>query len=54
MDAQDGQDKALRHEDITGAILACAFEVINELGVGFVESVYEKAMMVSLLHRGCK
>jgi GxxExxY protein len=52
MDAQDGQDKGLKHEAITDAIIGCAFEVINELGVGFLEAVYEEAMMVSLLQRG--
>jgi hypothetical protein len=42
MDVQDGQDEELRHEAITRAIIGCAFEVINELGVGFLESVYER------------
>ena len=30
------------HEDLTGKILEACFEVINELGAGFLESVYEK------------
>ncbi len=38
----------LQHEDITKKIIGCAFEVINELGAGFLESVYEKAMLVAL------
>lgn len=34
--------------ELTEAILAACFEVSNELGVGFVESVYEKALMIAL------
>ena len=42
----------LLHENITSAILACAFEVINELGTGFLESVYEKSMIIALTQKG--
>ena len=34
------------YSDLTRAIIGCAFEVQNELGSGFLESVYEKAMLV--------
>ncbi|WP_281185183.1 GxxExxY protein [Trichlorobacter lovleyi] len=34
--------------ELAEAILAACFEVSNELGVGFVESVYEKALMIAL------
>ena len=46
------QDKRLKHEDITKAIIGCAFEVINELGAGFLESVYEKALLLTLKQKG--
>lgn len=36
------------HSDLTEKILGCAFEVQNELGAGFLESVYEKAMVIAL------
>lgn len=36
------------YEDLTGKILEACFEVSKELGVGFVESVYEKALLVAL------
>ncbi|HPG41768.1 MAG TPA: GxxExxY protein [bacterium] len=36
------------YEEITGSILDSAFMVANELGAGFLESVYEKAMVVAL------
>ena len=52
MDEQDRQDKKLVHAKLTRSIIGCAFEVINELGNGFLESVYEKAMMVSLSDAG--
>jgi GxxExxY protein len=41
-----------RHYGLTRAIIGCAFQVSNELGVGFLESVYEKAMLVALKDEG--
>ncbi len=35
-------------DELTGAIIKARFEVSNELGAGFLESVYEKALMVAL------
>lgn len=52
MDKQAGQDKSLLHEEMTKEIIGCAFEVINELGSGFLESVYEKALLVALRQKG--
>ena len=51
-DAQDNQDGKLLHAKLTRSIIGCAFEVINELGCGFLESVYEKAMMIALADTG--
>ena len=42
----------LPFEPLTAQILAAAFEVSGELGVGFVESVYEGAMFLALKSRG--
>ncbi|MBX7256324.1 MAG: GxxExxY protein [Candidatus Hydrogenedentes bacterium] len=42
----------LLYEELTGEILAACFEVSNELGPGFVESVYEKALCIALAERG--
>lgn len=44
------QDKL--HTEITEAVIGCAFEVINELGPGFLESVYEKALLLALHQKG--
>ena len=52
MDKRDGQDAGLKHEQITRAVIGCAFEVINELGAGFLESVYEKALLLVLREKG--
>ncbi|MFH0989231.1 MAG: GxxExxY protein [bacterium] len=42
----------MKHEEITKTIIGSAFEVINELGAGFLESVYEKAMRIALEQKG--
>jgi len=49
----DGEhpDKLL-HRDITEKIIGAAFEVHGELGYGFLERVYERAMQVELIRRG--
>jgi len=41
-----------RYDDVTHRIIACAFAVSNELGVGFLEKVYENAMVVALTKSG--
>ena len=52
MDKHDGQDTELKHELITKTVIGCAFEVINELGAGFLESVYERALLLALRQKG--
>jgi GxxExxY protein len=42
----------MKHEEITGVVIGCAFEVLNELGAGFLESVYQKAVVLALRQRG--
>jgi len=46
------QDKSQPHTEITEAVIGCAFEVIKELGSGFLESVYEKALLLALRQKG--
>lgn len=38
--------------EMTESILGACFEVMNELGAGFLESVYEKALLIVLRKRG--
>jgi len=52
MDIQDSQDDVKSHESISRSIIGCAIEVINELGIGFLESVYEKARIIALSDKG--
>ena len=42
---------ALELEDVTGAIIGAAIEVHRTLGPGFLESVYEAALVVELEFR---
>lgn len=44
----------LAHADITERILGCCFDVINELGAGFLESVYENALLIALREKGLR
>jgi GxxExxY protein len=46
--------KTLAHEELTGRIIACAIAVHKALGPGFLESVYEAAMVVELKCAGLK
>jgi GxxExxY protein len=42
------------HAEITGEIIGAAKAVYRELGIGFLEKVYENALVVELTHRGLK
>ena len=44
----------LVHEELTGRIIACAIEVHKALGPGFLESIYETALVVELECAGLK
>lgn len=41
-------DLKLPHYELTSAILGCCFDVMNELGIGFLESVYKNALFIAL------
>ncbi len=47
MHADDGGLK-----DLSGAVIGCAFTVLNTLGAGFLEKVYENALAVELRDAG--
>ncbi|MDO9543083.1 MAG: GxxExxY protein [Kiritimatiellia bacterium] len=50
----DKKTKEYKHQDLTGKIISCAFEVQNSLGCGFLEKVYQKALLYELQTKGLK
>lgn len=47
----DGDEK-YPHQALTHEIIAAAYEVHGELGGGFLEKVYENALVIELANRG--
>lgn len=41
------EQRGLKHRDLTERIIGVFYEVYNELGHGFLESVYEQAMAIA-------
>ncbi len=50
----DTDKHGFKHKEITEKIIGVFYEVYNELGHGFLESVYEKSMEVALSSMGLK
>jgi len=46
-----GSTTELLHGDITGEIISAFYAVYNELGFGFLESVYVRALAIELFQR---
>ncbi len=42
----------MEHKDLTEQIIGCAYRVYNNLGFGFLESVYEKCLAIELEKAG--
>ena len=42
----------LLHQDLTSLILKTFYEVYNELGYGFLEKVYQNALLIELRNKG--
>ena len=40
------------HSELTEKIIACAYKVYNKMGYGYLESVYEKCMLIELADSG--
>lgn len=45
-------DGKLQHSDLTEKIIGSFYEVYNELGHGFLESVYENSLAIALREKG--
>ena len=44
----------MKHKDLTAKIIECAYKVYNTLGFGFLESVYQTALLIELEKAGLK
>ncbi|PYT07802.1 MAG: GxxExxY protein [Acidobacteria bacterium] len=44
----------MEFEELTEKIIGCAFRVYNRMGFGFLESVYEKCMLIELRKAGLR
>lgn len=40
------------YKDVTEVIIGCAYRVYNKMGFGFLESVYEKCLLIELREAG--
>lgn len=48
------EKRGFKHQDLTEKIIGVFYEVYNELGHGFLESVYHEAMLIALAESGLK
>ena len=46
--------RGMLHEELTGKILEASFEVMRELGAGFLEGVYQNALLIALRQKSIK
>jgi GxxExxY protein len=46
------KNREFLHKDLTEKIIESCFEVMTELGSGFLESVYEKSLLIALSQKG--
>jgi GxxExxY protein len=44
----------MKHQELTGQIIQCAFKVHKTLGFGFLETVYQNALLIELAKSGLK
>ena len=42
----------MQYEGLTKKIIGCAYQVYNRMGYGFLESVYEKCLLIELRKAG--
>jgi hypothetical protein len=50
----NADERRYKHEQTTREIIGVFFDVYNELGYGFLESVYREAMTIALQIKDCK
>lgn len=42
----------LLHSDVSEIIIGCCFEIIKELGAGFLEKIYKNALFIAMKQKG--
>lgn len=42
----------MKHKELSEKIIGCAYRVYNKMGFGFLESVYEKCLIIELRKAG--
>ena len=42
----------MEYEEVTETIIGCAYRVYNKMGFGFLESVYEKCLLIEMRKAG--
>jgi GxxExxY protein len=42
----------MEYQELTEKIIGCAYRIYNKMGFGFLESVYEKCMLIELRKEG--
>ena len=42
----------MKYEELTDKVIGCAYKVYNIMGYGFVESVYQKSLLIELQKAG--
>jgi GxxExxY protein len=52
LEVDDSGKRQLLREETTSKIIGAAFEIHDQLGYGFLERVYQRALQVELLRRG--
>jgi hypothetical protein len=45
-------EKNLPYSELTSVILGCCFEVMKELGPGFLEKIYKNALLIAMRQKG--
>ena len=47
-----GEMDEMKHKELTAKIIECAYKVHNTLGFGFLEAVYQNALLIELIKVG--
>lgn len=46
------KEKKLPYFELTSTIMQCCFEVMKELGPGFLERIYKNALLIAMKQKG--